>query len=51
VLQWLLENQLYAKAEKCVFHTKSVSFLGHIISAEGIKADPAKVRDPFSLTT
>ncbi len=44
VLQRLLENQLYAKAEKCVFHAKSVSFLGHIISAEGIKADPAKVR-------
>ncbi len=44
VLQRLLENQLYAKAEKCVFHAKSVSFLGHIIAAEGIKADPAKVR-------
>ncbi len=44
VLQRLLENQLYAKAEKCVFYAKSVSFLGHIISAEGIKADPAKVR-------
>ncbi len=44
VLQRLLENQLYAKAEKCVFHAKSVSFLGHIISAEGIKADLAKVR-------
>ncbi|KAL0149260.1 hypothetical protein M9458_055494, partial [Cirrhinus mrigala] len=44
VLKRLLENQLYVKAEKCVFHTKSVSFLGHIISAEGIKADPAKVR-------
>ncbi len=42
VLQRLLENQLYAK-KKCVFHAKSVSFLGHI-SAEGIKADPAKVR-------
>ena len=44
VLQRLLENQLYVKAEKCVFHTKSVSFLGHIVSTEGIKADPAKVR-------
>ncbi|KAL0149577.1 hypothetical protein M9458_055104, partial [Cirrhinus mrigala] len=44
VLKRLLENQLYVKAEKCVFHAKSVSFLGHIISAEGIKADPAKVR-------
>ncbi|XP_067231400.1 uncharacterized protein brd8a isoform X2 [Chanodichthys erythropterus] len=44
VLQRLLENQLYVKAEKCVFHMESVSFLGYIISADGIKADPAKVR-------
>uniref|UniRef100_A0A9J8AAP7 ribonuclease H n=1 Tax=Cyprinus carpio carpio TaxID=630221 RepID=A0A9J8AAP7_CYPCA len=44
VLQRLLENQLYVKAEKCIFHSKSVRFLGYIISAEGIKADPAKVR-------
>ncbi|XP_067231407.1 bromodomain-containing protein 8 isoform X8 [Chanodichthys erythropterus] len=42
VLQRLLENQLYVKAEKCVFHMESVSFLGYIISADGIKADPAK---------
>lgn len=32
VLQRLLENQLYAKAEKCSFHKPSVPFLGHIIS-------------------
>ncbi len=44
VLQWLLENQLYVKVDKCMFHTKSVLFLGHIISAEKIKADPANVR-------
>ena len=29
--------------EKCVFSASSVKFLGHIISAEGIKVDPAKV--------
>ncbi|KAL0192325.1 hypothetical protein M9458_010621, partial [Cirrhinus mrigala] len=44
VLQRLLENQLFVKAEKCEFHVKSVSFLGHIISVEGIRMDPAKVR-------
>ncbi|KAI2663459.1 Retrovirus-related Pol polyprotein [Labeo rohita] len=42
VLQWLLENQLFVKAEKCEFHVKSVSFLGHIISVKGIRMDPAK---------
>uniref|UniRef100_A0A8C1UQM8 Gypsy retrotransposon integrase-like protein 1 n=1 Tax=Cyprinus carpio TaxID=7962 RepID=A0A8C1UQM8_CYPCA len=43
VLQRLLENQLFAKAEKCSFHNQSVPFLGHIISVEGICMDPAKV--------
>lgn len=28
VLQRLLENQLYVKADKCEFHVSSISFLG-----------------------
>lgn len=44
VLQRLLENQLYVKAEKCVFHAQSVPFLGFVVSAGEIKADPCKVR-------
>lgn len=40
VLQRLLENQLF-KAEKCVFHAKSVSFLWFVISTGEIKADPS----------
>ncbi len=44
VLQRLLENQLYVKVEKCIFHSDSVPFLGQIISAEGVKVDPTKVR-------
>ncbi len=43
VLQRLLENQLFVKAEKCEFHAESVTFLGHIISTRGIKPDPAKI--------
>ncbi len=43
VLQHLLENQLFVKAEKCEFHAASVTFLGHIISSRGIKPDPAKI--------
>ncbi len=31
------------KAEKCVFHASSVSFLGPVVSADGISMDPAKV--------
>ncbi|KAG1953664.1 retrotransposable element [Pimephales promelas] len=44
VLQRLLENGLFVKAEKCVFHTQSVPFLGHIISVEGMRMDPDKVK-------
>ncbi len=44
VLQRLLENRLFAKAEKCMFHAQSVTFLGSVVSAEGISMDPDKVR-------
>ncbi|CAM4349732.1 unnamed protein product [Leuciscus chuanchicus] len=44
VLQRLLENRLFVKAEKCTFHAHSVTFLGSVISAEGISMDPAKVQ-------
>ncbi len=43
-LQRLLENRLFAKAEKCMFHAQSVTFLGSVVSAEGISMDPDKVR-------
>lgn len=43
VLQRLLENQLFVKAEKCDFHASTVSFLGFIISPGQILMDPAKV--------
>ncbi len=33
----------FVKAEKCVFHARSVSFLGAVVSADGISMDPAKV--------
>ena len=33
VLQWLLENRLFVKAEKCEFHVPSVQFLGFIIES------------------
>ncbi len=44
VLQRLLENGLFVKAEKCEFHAQSVPFLGHIVSAEGIRMDPEKIK-------
>nr|GEU61821.1 putative reverse transcriptase domain-containing protein [Tanacetum cinerariifolium] len=43
VLQTLRQEKLYAKFSKCEFWLSSVAFLGHIVSAEGITMDPAKV--------
>lgn len=39
----LLENSLFVKAEKCEFHSSSVSSLGYIIAQNSIQKDPAKV--------
>ncbi|KAK7886523.1 hypothetical protein WMY93_026144 [Mugilogobius chulae] len=44
VLQRLLENKLFVKAEKCQFHASSVPFLGFVIEQGQIKADPEKVK-------
>ena len=43
VLQALLDARLFIKAEKCVFHSSSVSFLGFIISQGRVRMDPGKV--------
>uniref|UniRef100_A0AAQ4RF45 Gypsy retrotransposon integrase-like protein 1 n=1 Tax=Gasterosteus aculeatus aculeatus TaxID=481459 RepID=A0AAQ4RF45_GASAC len=44
VLQRLLENRLFVKAEKCDFHAQTTSFLGYIISEGQLKMDREKVR-------
>ena len=43
VLLRLREANLKLQPPKCIFARKSVSFLGHIISAKDIAADPTKV--------
>jgi hypothetical protein len=43
VLDTLKKKKLYAKFSKCEFWIKEVSFLGHVISADGIKVDPSKI--------
>jgi hypothetical protein len=44
VLQLLKEKQLYAKPSKCFFGVKEVEYLGHIVSHEGFKVDPNKIK-------
>jgi hypothetical protein len=45
VLQRLRDHKLYAKFSKCEFWLKSVKFLGHTISQDGISVDPSKLQE------
>ena len=45
ILQTLRDHKLYAKFSKCEFWMNQISFLGHIISEEEGKVDPAKIAD------
>jgi hypothetical protein len=44
VIQLLKEKKLYAKPSKCFFGVKEVYYLGHIVSHEGFKVDPNKIK-------
>ena len=39
------EKQLYANPSKCAFGVEEVEYLGHIVSHEGVKVDPNKIKD------
>jgi hypothetical protein len=43
VFQRMRDHRLFLKQSKCVFGSQSVTYLGHIISADGVAMDPAKV--------
>ena len=43
VLQVLKGNQLFFKYNKSEFLLRSVTFLGHIISNEGLEVDPRNI--------
>ncbi|XP_071700181.1 uncharacterized protein [Rutidosis leptorrhynchoides] len=43
VLEILRSKKLFAKFSKCEFWLQRVAFLGHVVSAEGIMMDPAKI--------
>ena len=44
VLETLRKEQLYAKLSKCEFWLNSISFLGHVISDNGVAVDPQKIK-------
>ena len=43
VLETLRKEKLHAKLSKCEYWFNEVSFLGHIVSKEGIRVDPKKI--------
>lgn len=44
ILDTLRSEKLYAKLSKCEFWLRSVNFLGHVVSQDGIHVDPSKVK-------
>jgi ribonuclease HI len=44
VLRKLIKHQLYAKFSKCEFWLQKVTYLGHVLTAEGVEVDPEKVK-------
>ncbi|KAJ8761702.1 hypothetical protein K2173_004478 [Erythroxylum novogranatense] len=42
-LETLRRNELYAKFDKCKFLMREVSFLGHVISEQGVHVDHKKI--------
>ena len=43
VFERIRAAHLTLKPEKCVFATSEVKFLGHVVTAEGVKPDPSKI--------
>ena len=44
VLEALHKKDLKLKPEKCEFYKTEIEFLGYIVTTEGLKMDPAKVK-------
>jgi hypothetical protein len=43
VLNVLRQRKLFAKLKKCEFWLQDVSFLGHLVSKDGLAVDPKKI--------
>ena len=45
------EHRIKLNPDKCQFHVSQIKFLGHIISADGLKADPEKIEAILEMET
>jgi hypothetical protein len=45
VLSLLEKDQFYAKMSKWTFGKEEIDYLGHIISKQGVKVDPNKIKE------
>lgn len=43
VMQRIRERNIKLNPEKCTFKAKEVSYMGHLLTADGLKPDPEKV--------
>nr|GEV60684.1 hypothetical protein [Tanacetum cinerariifolium] len=44
VLQILRKQKLYANRKKCSFAQEQIEYLGHVVTRDGVEADPSKVK-------
>lgn len=44
-MQVLKEQEMYANKKKSSFGQQEIEYLGHLISGEGVSADPKQVED------
>ena len=51
VLDRFRTHNLRVKASKCRFGAKTVRYLGHVVSAEGVHTDPAKIESVKRIAT
>ena len=43
VLERVRENNIILNSEKCILNAQEVTYMGHILTADGLKPDPKKV--------
>lgn len=44
ILQRLMKNRIFVKAEKCEFHVTSIAFLGYTLEEGKVRACPVKIQ-------